>query len=80
MNLDVLVDPNSRREILRVDQPQFNHDASSLLFDDAGLLYVPLGDGGTADDQGPGHSRPSFVRREAHHVGRISPLGQRVLA
>ncbi|MEO1174415.1 MAG: PQQ-dependent sugar dehydrogenase, partial [Myxococcota bacterium] len=31
-------------------QPAGNHNAGALLFDDAGLLYMSLGDGGSGDD------------------------------
>src|SRR5919106_5271268 len=42
--------PNSRRELLRVDWPQFNHDAGDLAFGPDGKLYISMGDGGGADD------------------------------
>ena len=45
-----VVDPNSAREILRIDQPQFNHDGGALAFGPDGMLYIALGDGGGADD------------------------------
>ena len=50
-----LADPESERVILEVDQPQANHNAGPVLFGPDGYLYLPLGDGGGADDTGPGH-------------------------
>jgi glucose/arabinose dehydrogenase len=50
-----LVDIASRREILRIDQPQSNHNGGSMHFGPDGKLYIVLGDGGQANDVAPGH-------------------------
>lgn len=51
-----LVDPTTARELVRIEQPQFNHDGGTVHFGPDDRLYIHLGDGGAADDQGPGHS------------------------
>jgi hypothetical protein len=48
-------DPDSETVLLEVPEPQFNHNAGTVLFGPDDYLYVPLGDGGDADDTGLGH-------------------------
>lgn len=51
------VDMSSEKTLLLVDKPQMNHNGGTLLFGpDDGYLYLPLGDGGQADDNGTGHT------------------------
>jgi glucose/arabinose dehydrogenase len=72
-----VVDPNSARELIRIDEPQFNHNAGALVFGDDGMLYMALGDGGNADDQGVGHGSGN-AQNPSNVLGsilRIDPLG-----
>ena len=52
-----LADPAIRREVLRVDEPQANHNGGKLTFHPEDLyLYIGLGDGGASNDVGDGHN------------------------
>ena len=73
-----VVDPGTRREIVRIDEPQFNHDAGALVFGPDGLLFASLGDGGAADDQGVGHVPGGNGQDPGNILGtivRIDPRG-----
>ena len=50
------IDPSTRREILTVEGLQANHNGGQLAFGPDGDLYIGLGDGGGAGDQGQGHA------------------------
>ena len=75
---EAVVDPASRRVLLRIAEPQFNHNAGALNFGPDDMLYIALGDGGAADDQGPGHSPDGNGQDPANILGnilRIDPDG-----
>jgi glucose/arabinose dehydrogenase len=52
-----VVDVNTRREVMRIDEPQFNHNGGQLAFRSSDhYFYISLGDGGAANDVGAGHN------------------------
>ena len=72
------IDPKSARELLRVDEPQFNHNAGALAFDHSGYLLIAFGDGGGADDEGVGHGDSGNGQDLSNPLGailRIDPHG-----
>jgi glucose/arabinose dehydrogenase/plastocyanin len=64
-------DPASRREIMRIDKPQSNHNGGTLRFGPDHFLYLSLGDGGEADDQGTGHSPGGNGQNTTNILGSI---------
>jgi plastocyanin len=58
------VDPNntnkanvsSERTVLMLNKPSQNHNGGDINFGPDGMLYLPTGDGGRADDTGVGHA------------------------
>jgi glucose/arabinose dehydrogenase len=62
---------SSARELLAVDQPYANHNGGELQFDRNGLLYVGMGDGGSAGDPG---NRAQNPNERLGKLLRINPL------
>jgi glucose/arabinose dehydrogenase len=81
INLSSVVDPSSARELMRIDQPQFNHDGGAINFSPDPkdrMLYIALGDGGAADDMGIGHVSGGNGQDPSNVLGsflRIDPQG-----
>jgi glucose/arabinose dehydrogenase len=72
-----LADPNSEKIILQVDQPQANHNSGAIAFGPDNYLYIPLGDGGGADDQNAGHARDWYAINQGGNGQDLeaNPLG-----
>src|SRR5262249_14470212 len=77
----------SRRELIRVDWPQFNHDAGDLAFRASdGTLFISMGDGGGGDDHDGdafidcGSNPTTFSAQRGHGSGNgqklSTPLGK----
>jgi glucose/arabinose dehydrogenase len=72
-----IIDPDTRREIMRIDEPQFNHDGGMVDFGRDGYLYISLGDGGAADDVADGHGdtgNGQNINTVLGSILRIDPL------
>jgi len=62
---------SSERILLQVDKPQFNHNAGQIAFGPDGYLYIPIGDGGGANDAGIGHPPPGNGQNISAYLGKI---------
>jgi hypothetical protein len=60
-----VADPASRRVLLVIDQPFANHNAGDLKFGPDGDLWIPMGDGGSANDPN------CFAQRDDSLLGKI---------
>lgn len=65
------VDLKTERVLLRVDQPQFNHNGGRMAFGPDGHLYIALGDGGQANDTGLGHPEQGNGQDTTTLLGKI---------
>jgi glucose/arabinose dehydrogenase len=75
------VDITTARVLMRIDKPQFNHNGGMLAFGPDKMLYISLGDGGNANDVGPGHAPGGNGQSLAPgnvlgKILRINPLGR----
>lgn len=70
-------DPATAKRLLTVDQPYANHNGGQVVFGPDGMLYIPLGDGGSANDpQGHGQNLGSLLGKILRiDVDRGEPYG-----
>ena len=65
------VDPESERVVMEIDKPQANHNGGHITFGPDGFLYIPMGDGGRANDVGLGHSPGGNAQDLSNVLGTI---------
>jgi len=64
------IDPDTEQVLLEIEQPYGNHNGGTVLFGPDGLLYVSVGDGGSAaDPHGNGQNMSTLLAK----VLRIDP-------
>jgi glucose/arabinose dehydrogenase len=68
-----VIDPTSRREIISFGKNAGNHNGGTIAFGPDGYLYLGLGDGGNANDQGPSHIEPG-----GNAQNLTTPLGKMI--
>ena len=69
-----VADAGSARTVLRMADPEGNHNGGSLAFGPDGLLYIGTGDGGGADDQ---HGRRGNAQSLGSLLGKILRIDPR---
>ncbi len=77
MRADGTADPARGRTVIEVTQPQPNHNGGEIAFGPDGHLYIGLGDGGAAGDQGPGHAAGGNGQSLTTLLGKILRIDPR---
>lgn len=66
-----MIDMTSEKVLLQIDKPQMNHNGGTIAFGPDGYLYLPLGDGGGANDVGTGHVFGGNAQNTSTLLGKI---------
>lgn len=64
-------DVASERVLLKIDEPQMNHNGGRILFGPDGYLYIGTGDGGGANDNELGHGAQGNGQDTTTLLGKI---------
>jgi glucose/arabinose dehydrogenase len=70
-----VADPSSEDVLLTVGQPFANHNAGDIHFGPDGLLYVPLGDGGSGGDPNNNAQNPKVLLGKVTRIDVDSSTG-----
>ncbi len=70
-------DPGSRRELLRVAQPFANHNGGDIHVGPDGMLWIALGDGGSAGDPRENGQDPGTLLGSILRIDPANPSGGR---
>ncbi|MCL4534194.1 MAG: PQQ-dependent sugar dehydrogenase [Bacteroidetes bacterium] len=66
-----VADARSERTVMQIDEPESNHNGGQITFGPDGYLYIPLGDGGAANDVGLGHGPRGNGQDKSVLLGKI---------
>ena len=69
-----MIDMKTEKVLLQIDKPQMNHNGGTIAFGPDGHLYLPLGDGGGANDVGMGHVAGGNAQDTSSLLGKILRL------
>ena len=61
-------DPDARRELLRIDQPFANHNGGHIVMDKDDVLWIGMGDGGSAGDPENNAQNPESLLGKLLHL------------
>jgi len=65
------LDLSTEKVVLEIDEPQFNHNGGRMVFGPDGMLYIGVGDGGNANDEGVGHVSGGNGQSTSTLLGKI---------